>query len=244
VKTYFLFFAWPYMALALLLVGIIVRYLLTRTQLDGLRAELMDARTVFGGTRTRTWYISLLLLALAHGVALLFPRFILSWNSSPLRLYLLEFSGFVLGIVALASFAKLLWRHAGRSNRSVLIEISDVVFLSLLFLGIASGLYLAVAYRWASSWGALILTPYVASLLRFSPATQLAAEMPFVVRLHLFTTFAALAVLPLTRLGAFLVQGLHFLFERLARITGAMGATAGARLRKYNPAAWLWPEED
>ena len=230
------------MALALLLVGIIARYLLTRTQLDGLRAELMDARAVFGGNRL--WYISLLLLALGHGVVLLFPRFILSWNNSPVRLYLLEFSGFIIGLVALASFGKLLWRHTGRSNRSVLIEISDFVFLSLLFLGIASGLYLAVVYRWASSWGAIILTPYIASLLRFNPATQLAAEMPFVVRLHLFTTFAALAVLPLTRLAAFLVLGLHVFFERLARITGTMGATAGERLRKYNPAAWLWPEED
>jgi nitrate reductase gamma subunit len=241
-KTYFLFSAWPYMALALLLVGVIVRYLLTRTQLDALRAELMDARTVFGGNPA--WYLSLLLLALGHMMVLLFPGFILSWNSSPVRLYLLEFSGFILGLVALGSFGMLLWRHTGRSNRSVLIEISDVVFLSLLFLGIASGLYLAVAYRWASSWGALILTPYIASLLRFNPTTQFAAEMPFVVRLHLFTTFAALAVLPLTRLGAFLVQGLQFFFERLARITEAMGAAAGGRLRKYNPAALIWPEED
>jgi len=242
VKTYFLFFAWPYMTVALLLVVTFVRYLLTRTQMDGLRAELMDARAVFGGNRT--WYISLLLLAAGHGILLLFPRFILSWNSSPVRLYLLEFSGLIVGLVALASFGKLLWRHTGRSNRSVLIEISDVVFLSLLFLGIASGVFLAVAYRWASSWGAIILTPYIASLLRLNPATQLAAEMPFVVRLHLFTTFAALAVLPLTRLGAFLVQGLHLSFESVARVTGTMGAAAGARLRKHNPAAWLWPEED
>ena len=241
-KTYFLYFAWPYMALALLLVGVIVRFLLTRAQLDGLRAELMDARAVFGGNRTG--YTALLLLAAGHVVALLLPQFILSWNNSPVRLYLLEFSGFIVGLVALGTFGKLLWRHTGRSNRSVLIEISDVVFLSLLFLGIASGLYLAIVYRWASSWGAIILTPYIASLLRFNPATQLAAEMPFVVRLHLFTTFAALAVLPATRLGAFLVQGLLFFFERLARITGAIGETAGARLRKYNPATWLWPEED
>ena len=92
-----------------------------------------------------------------------------------------------------------------------------MVFLSLIFIGIISGLLMAGLYRWGSSWGAITLTPYVTSLLRLKPATQFAEQMPFLIRIHLFSTFAALAVLPLTRLAAIPVVALHFCLGLVGR---------------------------
>ena len=241
-KTHFLFFGWPYVAIALLIVGIAIRYLLTRRQMTAVAAEVQEAKVVFGGSRL--WRVALLLLVIGHAVSLLFPRLILWWNGSAGRLYVLEFSAFFLGLAALASFVRLLWKHLGQSSRSALVELSDMVFLSLIFTGLISGLLMAVLYRWGSSWGVITLTPYINSLFRLNPATQFAEQMPFLVRIHLFSTFAALAVLPLTRLAAIPIVALHFCLGAIGRPATAIGSAAEAWLRRHNPAAWLWPEED
>src|SRR5947209_1796607 len=241
-KTHFLFFGWPYIAIALLVVGIVVRYLLTRRQMPAVVTEVKEAKAAFGGSRL--WRVALLLLVVGHVVSLLFPRLILWWDTSAGRLYLLEFSSFIIGLLALVSFARLLWRQLGQSSRSALVELSDMVFLSLIFIGLISGLLMAGLYRWGSSWGVITLTPYVTSLLRLKPATQFAEQMPFLVRIHLFSTFAALAVLPLTRLAAIPVVALHFCLGMIGRPATRIGAAAEAWLRRRNPAAWLWPEVD
>jgi nitrate reductase gamma subunit len=84
----------------------------------------------------------------------------------------------------------------------------------------------------------------MASLVRAKPAANLAAQMPFLVRLHVFSAFAAIAVFPLTRLAAFVVFGLDWAFALLGRAFASTTRILEAWTRKHNPAAWLWPEED
>jgi|SRR6266704_246389 len=242
-KLNFLFAAWPYIALALLVIGISVRYLLDRRNMDAVTAEMSEAWSLIGGNKW--WRASVLFLFLAHFAGLLFPRGIILWNGSPIRLYLLEGLAFAIGIVALASGAILLWRHLGHhSSRSAVAELSDTVFLGLLFVGIVSGLLVAALYRWGSSWGAMTLSPYITSLVRGNPAAGFAVQMPFLVRLHVFSAFAVLAVLPLTRAAAFMVFTLHRSFVLIGRPISAVVRAGEAWLRKHNPAPWLWPEED
>jgi nitrate reductase gamma subunit len=238
----FLFAAWPYIAVLLLVIGIGVRYLLERRNMDAVAAEMSEAWAFISGIR---WLrASVLLLFLAHLAGLLFPRGLLLWNSSPVRLYLLEGFAFAIGVVALASGASLLWRHLGHSHRSAVTELSDTVFLALFFVGIISGLLIAALYRWGSSWGAMTLAPYVVSLALGRPAAALAVQMPFLVRLHVFSAFAVLAVLPLTRVAAVIVFALHRSFVFIGRPISAVVRAGEAWLRKHNPAPWLWPEED
>src|SRR5262249_14024687 len=71
-------------------------------------------------------------------------------------------------------------------------------FLALLLTGVVSGLALAALYRWGSSWSAVTLAPYVTSIAGGHPRTEFVGEMPFLVQLHVFTAFAALAVVPFT----------------------------------------------
>jgi nitrate reductase gamma subunit len=242
VRLNFLFAVWPYIAASLLAVGISVRYLLERRNMDAVSAEMSEAWAFIGGAR---WLrASVLLLFLAHLAGLLFPRELLLWNGNPVRLYMLEGLAFAIGVVALSSGAGLLWRHLGHSHRSAIIELSDTVFLSLFFVGIISGLLAAALYRWGSSWGAITLSPYVASLVRGNPAAGFAVQMPFLVRLHVFSSFAMLAVFPLTRVASFVVFALHRSFGFIGRPISAGARTGEAWLRKHNPAPWLWPEED
>jgi nitrate reductase gamma subunit len=237
-----LFSASPYIALSLLAVGIGVRYLLDRKHMDTVRQEMTEARALFTGSRI--WKIAVLLLAIAHAALFLFPRAVLLWNGSPSRLYLLEALLFLMAGAMLTGLTKVIWRHLGRGSRSAIAEVSDSIFLALLLAGALSGILMAIFYRWGSSWGAMVLTPYVASLTHLEPNAILAAQMPFLVRLHVFSAFAALAVLPLTRLAAVLVLILHSALSLLRRPVFATGRAAEAWLRRHNPAAWLWPEED
>ncbi|MGZ4870456.1 MAG: respiratory nitrate reductase subunit gamma [Candidatus Angelobacter sp.] len=241
-KINFLFAAWPYIALSLFLVGIGVRYVRDRRQIAAVTTDMSEAWELF--CAGKLWRVNILLLLIGHAVGLLFPRVIFWWNSSQVRLYLLEGAAFVIGTMVLAGWFLLIWRHLGRSNRSAITELSDTVFLSLLFIGILSGLLMAVLYRWGSSWGAMIIAPYVASLVHANPAAGLAMQMPFLVRLHIFASFSALAVLPLTRLAAFAIVALDRLFGLIGRPVSASAHAAEAWVHKHNPASWLWPEED
>jgi nitrate reductase gamma subunit len=242
VRVSFLFAGWPYIALSLLAVGLAVRYVLEQKRMDAVRTEMAEAWNVFSGTNV--WRAGIALLLLVHAAILLLPQSVLAWNTNPLRLYLFEAITFGAGLAALSGWVKLTWRQVSHGNRSVITELSDTVFLALLFVAIASGVLMAVLYRWGSSWGALVLTPYVASILRGRPAPGMATQMPFLVRLHVFSAFAMLAVLPLTRLAAFFVFALHSLLALMGRPISAAVHTAERWLRRHNPAPWLWPEED
>jgi len=237
-----LFAAWPYVASGVMVGGVLLRYLLSRRDPEALAAELSQAKEVFAGSRL--WRVTLLLLILGHLGVLLFARSVLAWNSNPFRLYLLEGAAFMLGVLCLGSWIKLVLRHLARHDGSALLDLGDTAFLALLFVGILSGLLAAIVYRWGSSWGAMILSPYAISLLHGSPAANLALQMPFLVRLHVFSAFAAMAAFPLTRLSAFPVSAMRYALSWTGRQLSSAGQPVEVWFRKHNPARWLWPEED
>ncbi|MBO0912632.1 MAG: respiratory nitrate reductase subunit gamma, partial [Acidobacteria bacterium] len=140
----FLFALCPYLAFALLVVGTAVRYLLARRRPDLLRAQMREAKSVF---TSRIFWLSMAGLMLAHGVGLILPGAVLSWNLSPARLYLSEGLAFALGLAALATGSHMIWKHLERHGGGLFDEVSDTVFLALVFVVIVSGLLVAIEYR-------------------------------------------------------------------------------------------------
>jgi nitrate reductase gamma subunit len=241
-KIDILFAASPYIAFSLLVIGIGMRYLLDRRQMPSVKKEMSEARSQFAGGPL--WRVSLLLLVVAHLLGVVFPRAILWWNGNTSRLYLLEGAGLIVGVAALACGCALLYRHLRHSSGGLITELPDTVFFGLMFVGLLSGVLTAVLYRWGSAWSSVTLAPYMASLVRTKPAANLASQMPFLVRLHVFSAFAAVAVFPLTRLAAFVIFALNWAFVLLGRTFATTTRILEAWTRKHSPAAWLWPEED
>lgn len=194
-----------------------------------------------------TWRLGLAITAVLHLASLLAPSAVRGWNGAPLRLYLLEGTGFVFGVVLLIGLVQLMVRHISRgiaAHQARVPEVADYALLSLLAIATLSGLTIAAVYRWGSSWEAGTLTPYLWSLLRGQPATSLVQQMPFLVRLHVFTWFAVLAVMPFTSAAMILVSAGDRLVLLLAHPITASARVGRRAAGKLSPARWLWPEED
>ncbi|HLK90646.1 MAG TPA: respiratory nitrate reductase subunit gamma [Polyangia bacterium] len=234
-----LFHAWPLVALAVCAAGLVVRALAMRDGVHAARLAFHRARRVFWGGRPLT--AALLLLLAGHLLGLLFPRAILAWNRAPARLYLLEGAAFGIGLAALAAWLRAARRHLGRTDAPLVVELADALFLAMTFLAIASGLGMATLHRWASSWGVATLRPYALSIFAGDPRGALVAQLPFLVRMHVFTTFAALAVFPPTRLAPLPIL-------LVARAAAACGRPVAAAARAGGAALWsrcaalLWNE--
>jgi nitrate reductase gamma subunit len=245
-----LFLVFPYAALLVLLVGLGVRHAMARRQPETLRAAASDGWRIFRGNLA--WRVGLGATAVLHLLGLVVPGAVLAWNGVPLRLYLLEGSGVLLGVVALVGLVQIMWRHVGRSIATEarseglgrVPEIADYALLSLGCVAVVSGLVSAVLYRWGSSWAIATLVPYVRSLAVGAPASELVEQMPFLVRLHVFTWFAMLALVPFTSLAMILVSAGDRALLVVARPISAMGAAGRRTLARLSPARWIWPEED
>ena len=240
----FLHRQWPYLALALFAAGFAVRLLLTADSAPALKRALPRTRDIFLGGRLRR--ASWLALAAAHVIALMFPNAVLAWIRVPWRQLTLEAVGFVVGLAVLVACVRTAWLHLRRPARdgwSLLADAADAAFLSLLLVGVVSGLLAAALHRWGSAWAAVTVAPYAASIALGHPAPAFVEHLPALVRLHLFTALAAIAIFPATRLVLVPLVLAHRAFAAAGRALAA--AARPARVwagRKLGTA--LWPDAE
>ncbi len=193
-----LFVVFPYIALFSAVAVTIYRSLTRPFSISSLSSQLLERRRLFWGSIPFHWGITIILLI--HLIAILIPRSITLWNAQPLRLYLLEITGFGLGVWALVGLGILLWRRAGVSRIRAVSTPMDYVLIALLLVAVVTGLINAALYRWGSYWFPGLLTPYVLSILTFRPDASAVAVLPFNIQLHVFTAWALTLIFPFSRL--------------------------------------------
>jgi mono/diheme cytochrome c family protein/nitrate reductase gamma subunit len=235
----------PYGAIVLFVVGMLLRGIRARGGEHTLRDAVAAVKDLYRGRDH--WWVGLGVVLLLHLLILCAPQRIVWWGSAPLRLYGLEVTGWLAGLLAFVGWGQRSWRYLQRravpsGERSR--ELGDALVFAVLGVALGSGLILALADRWASLWATATLAPYLRSLPSGAPIGGLVEQMPLVVRLHVLSWFALIAVLPASRVADVLI----FALERAARAAlrpVEAGLHALARLRgRVNLARWLWPEED
>jgi len=212
----FFFIGVPYVALVLFFVGTIVKYRSNRFAYSSLSSEFLERNKLFWGSLPFHW--GLLVLFAGHLAAFLLPGTILAWNSEPLRLLILEFTGLAFGLAVCWGLIVLVVRRFGSARLRVVTSRMDIVILLLLLVEVVLGLWTAIGFRWGSSWFAAILSPYLWSLFTLKPDIEAVTAVPLVVKLHISIAFLILALIPFTRLVHLLVAPLHYIGRPFQRV--------------------------
>jgi nitrate reductase gamma subunit len=163
-------------------------------------------------------------------IGFLLPRQVLLFNSRPLRLYILEVTGLIFGLMTLVGLLSAIARRMSESKIRRVTNFSDWVVFVLLLVQVLSGIYVAVFHPWGSSWFAASATPYLRSLLFMNPDITFIAAMPWMIKLHMLNAYLLIGFFPFTRLVHVLVVPNPYLWRRpqVVRWYGRGGAEAQA----------------
>ena len=194
----FLFVAIPYAAVAVAVVGGRVRYRRDRFSWSTQSSQFLENRTLFWGSNA--WHYGILAILGAHILAFLFPS---AWSSllgGTTRLYVLEVTGYGLAFLAGLGLLLLIARRLVSARISRVTTRADWLLLGVLLFQAATGLYVALAYRWGGAWYPHTVVPWLRSLFTLQPKIDTMAAMPWPVKAHAVGGFVLLFLFPYTRL--------------------------------------------
>ena len=212
----FFFIGFPYIALAVFLIGSIYRYRATGFKFSSLSSQFLEGRKLFWGSVPFHW--GMLFLFFGHLIAFIMPDTVLAWNSQPLRLIILEISAFVFGITVLIGLFNLINRRLSNPRLKVVTNNMDIAIYLVLLIQVVSGLWIAYNFRWGSSWFASTLTPYLWSIFTLQPDIAAVSAMPWTVKLHIIGAFLIIFLIPFSRLGHFLVPPIDYIWRPYQRV--------------------------
>ena len=205
----FLFGVFPYLAVAVTVVGAFRRFRTMRYTVTTSSSQMLESRLQYWGSVS--WHYAILLVLLAHLVAIFLPGLVTAALSSPGRLVAIEVTGLALGLTALWGLVRArhpalhaAWRdhlarlggdgapaRAGRDRR---LDVGDG----------ALGLRLVPRRRHALARLAGPATPRAWTSWRTCP-------WPF--KIHALNAFVLLALVPYTRLAHIFVAPIEYLWR-------------------------------
>jgi len=207
----FLYGVFPYICVAVAVVATFWRYFTDKFSYSSLSSQFLENRQLFWGSVA--WHYGILVVLAAHLLGFVIPESILWWNSVPVRLYFLELTGFVFGILAVVGLVILIHRRFTSSRIRVVTSPMDIVLYASLLLQVAIGVWLAMTLRWGSSWYASFAVPYLWSLFELKPNITLVNNLPMIVQIHIVNAFVLILLIPFTRLVHLLSFPYKYLFR-------------------------------
>lgn len=208
----FLFAIFPYLALFIFVFVSIRRYISRPFTYSSLSTQFLENRRQFWGIIP--FHYGIITLFFGHLAAFLVPSHVLAWNGVTWRLYILEITALIFGLLTLVGLIQLIFRRIGDHKVFRTTSAADWVLYALLLIQIFAGVYIAVFYRWGSSWFAAVLTPYLWSIFKLNPDLSSLSGLPFMVKLHIVNAFLILAIFPFGRLVHLLVVPNPYLWRR------------------------------
>ena len=202
----------PYVAIALFVAGTIERVFQHPSSLTSRSSQFLENRQHFWAMVP--FHYGLLVVLAGHLGAFLMPRAILGWNASLTRLYVLEATGLAFGLLAALGLALAIVRRASVGAVRVTTTVFDWIVLVLLLGQIVSGVAVAIAYSWGSSWFAGVATPYLWSVARVRPDVAAVAAMPLAVKGHVIGAWLLVGLFPFSRLVHVLNVPMPYVWRR------------------------------
>ncbi len=202
----------PYVSMFTFLLVTIQRYRGRAFTYSSLSSQFLENREHFYGLVP--FHYGILVVLAGHVVGFLVPRGLLAWNAQPVRLYILEATALVFGLLTLVGLLLIILRRLTQPPVRVVTTWADWAVLGLLLVQVLSGVYIAIALPWGSSWFASIAAPYLWSLVRLAPDLTAMAMLPFWVKVHVANAFVLILFFPFTRLVHILVVPNPYLWRK------------------------------
>lgn len=207
-----LFAVLPYVVLVVFLIVTIQRYRFRKFTYSTFSSQFLENRLHFWGSVP--FHYGILVVLLGHFCAFLMPKAILSWNAAPFRLFLLEVTGLMFGLLALVGLVAVVVRRWTDLKSRRVTNTTDWILFGILTFQVASGVWVAVSQRWGSSWFAASIAPWLWSLVKLNPDVSFVAGLPISVKLHAISAFLLIGFFPFTRLVHILVVPNQYLWRR------------------------------
>jgi len=212
----FLFIGLPYGAIAVFLIGAIYRYRATGFKYSSLSSQFLEGGGIYVFAVLFHWGI--LVVFLGHVIAFAFPEATLAWHSSAVRLIADEIVIFTFGLAVFIGLMGLFIRRISQPRVQAVTSRMDIVIELVLLAQIVFGLWIALGYRWGYYWFASDMSPYLWSIVKFSPQIEAVSAMPVVIKTHIVGAFVILGMIPFTRLVHFLVAPFHYIWRPYQRV--------------------------
>jgi len=207
-----LFAILPYMAFFTFFLVTIQRYRARGFTYSSLSSQFLENQQHFWGLVP--FHYGILVVLGGHVVAFLIPRWILLWNGHPLRLYVLEITGLVFGLLTAVGLIAAMLRRATVTKVRIVTSKADWVLLAMLLAQILLGIGVALFHPWGSSWYASSAAPYLWSLLLLNPDISYVSAMPHLVKAHIVGAYILIGYFPFTRLVHILVVPNPYLWRK------------------------------
>lgn len=212
----FFFIALPYIALAIFCIGTIYRYRMTGFKYSSLSSQFLESGGLYFGSMAFHWGI--VVIFLGHLLAFVFPQATIALNSSPNRLIAIEAFAFTMGLSCFIGLFTLFMRRISNDRVRVVSNRMDILIEIFILAQLGFGCWIALAYRWGSSWFAADLSPYLWSIVKLNPNIEAVSAMPPVIQGHIMGAFIIIAMIPFTRLVHFLVAPFHYIWRPYQRV--------------------------
>jgi nitrate reductase gamma subunit len=206
-----LFVILPYAAATLAVVVTLQRYFKKGFSYSSLSSQFLESNELFYGSVA--WHFGILGALAGHVIGFCLPTQVLWFNSAPVRLYILESTGLLFGLLAVTGIVSLIVRRLTAPRIRAVTSALDGVVLLLLLVQVVLGVYIALFYRWGSSWFAGSAVPYLRSLWVLQPDIRMIAPLPPVAKMHLLFAYLLVAVFPFSRLVHMLIVPIQYLWR-------------------------------
>ena len=198
---HFLFGIYPYIAIAIFLLGSLLRFERDQYTWKSDSSQMLKAGQLRWGSNL--FHIGVLFLFFGHSVGMLTPHFVYEhFISAGNKQLMAMISGGLAGLAAFIGVSILLHRRLTEPRIRINSKTSDIVLLVLLWLQLALGLA-TVPLSGQHLDGSMMmkLAAWAQYIVTFQPgAVELLAEAGFIFKAHMVLGMSIFVIFPFTRL--------------------------------------------
>lgn len=191
------FVVFPYICLAVFVVGHSYRYFADPYRWNAKSSELLDKEGL--KYSSVLFHYGMVFTVFGHAAGLLTPQSFLDrlGINGQLHTRIAVLSGAVIGLLAVAGAVLLLWRRLTNKRVYVTSTANDLLILAFLLFVAGLGTYNVFFGRF---YVLDTVAPWIRSIITFSPDPGLMRSVPLTYKLHILAAFTLFAFSPFTRL--------------------------------------------